>query len=30
VNNIMGKLQVSDRTQAVAIALRSGVLSGTD
>jgi DNA-binding NarL/FixJ family response regulator len=30
VNNIMEKLQVSDRTEAVAIALRSGVLSGTD
>ncbi len=30
VNNIMEKLQVSDRTEAVAIALRNGVLSGTD
>lgn len=30
VNNIMGKLQVSDRTEAVAIAIRRGVLSGTD
>lgn len=30
VNNIMEKLQVSDRTEAVATALRSGVLSGTD
>jgi len=30
VNNIMEKLQVSDRTEAVATAIRSGVLSGTD
>lgn len=30
VNNIMEKLQVTDRTEAVATALRSGVLSGTD
>jgi len=30
VNNIMEKLQVSDRTEAVATALRHGVLSGTD
>jgi len=30
VNNIMEKLQVSDRTEAVATALRSGVLAGTD
>jgi DNA-binding NarL/FixJ family response regulator len=30
VNSIMEKLQVSDRTEAVAMALRSGVLSGTD
>jgi DNA-binding NarL/FixJ family response regulator len=30
VNNIMEKLQVSDRTEAVATALRNGVLSGTD
>jgi DNA-binding NarL/FixJ family response regulator len=30
VNNIMDKLQVSDRTEAVAIAIRRGVLSGTD
>ena len=30
VNNIMEKLHVSDRTEAVATALRSGVLSGTD
>jgi DNA-binding NarL/FixJ family response regulator len=30
VNNIMEKLQVSDRTEAVATAMRSGVLSGTD
>jgi DNA-binding NarL/FixJ family response regulator len=30
VNNIMEKLQVSDRTEAVATALRQGVLSGTD
>jgi DNA-binding NarL/FixJ family response regulator len=30
VNNIMDKLQVSDRTEAVATAIRSGVLSGTD
>jgi DNA-binding NarL/FixJ family response regulator len=30
VNNIMGKLQVSDRTEAVATAIRRGVLSGTD
>jgi DNA-binding NarL/FixJ family response regulator len=30
VNNIMDKLQVSDRTEAVATAMRSGLLSGTD
>jgi len=30
VNNIMEKLRVSDRTEAVATALRQGVLSGTD
>jgi DNA-binding NarL/FixJ family response regulator len=30
VNNIMEKLQVSDRTEAVATAIRSGVLSGSD
>jgi DNA-binding NarL/FixJ family response regulator len=30
VNNIMEKLQVSDRTEAVATAMRSGVLSGSD
>jgi DNA-binding NarL/FixJ family response regulator len=30
VNNIMGKLEVSDRTEAVATAIRRGVLSGTD
>ena len=30
VNNIMEKLQVSDRTEAVATAIRSGVLGGTD
>jgi two-component system, NarL family, response regulator len=30
VNNIMDKLQVSDRTEAVATAIRSGLLSGTD
>jgi DNA-binding NarL/FixJ family response regulator len=30
VNNIMEKLQVSDRTEAVATALRNGVLSGND
>jgi DNA-binding NarL/FixJ family response regulator len=30
VNNIMEKLQVSDRTEAVATAFRQGVLSGTD
>jgi DNA-binding NarL/FixJ family response regulator len=30
VNSIMEKLQVSDRTEAVATAIRSGVLSGTD
>lgn len=30
VNNIMEKLQVTDRTEAVATALRTGVLSGTD
>ena len=30
VNNILEKLQVSDRTEAVATAMRSGVLSGTD
>lgn len=30
VNNIMEKLHVSDRTEAVATALRQGVLSGTD
>jgi DNA-binding NarL/FixJ family response regulator len=30
VNNIMEKLQVSDRTEAVANALKKGVLSGTD
>jgi DNA-binding NarL/FixJ family response regulator len=30
VNNIMEKLHVSDRTEAVATAIRSGVLSGSD
>jgi len=30
VNNIMDKLQVSDRTEAVATAMRSGLLSGLD
>ena len=30
VNKIMDKLQVSDRTEAVATAIRRGVLSGTD
>jgi DNA-binding NarL/FixJ family response regulator len=30
VNNIMEKLKVTDRTEAVATALRNGVLSGTD
>lgn len=30
VNNIMEKLQVSDRTEAVANALKNGILSGTD
>ncbi|MCU1321808.1 MAG: two-component response regulator [Acidobacteriaceae bacterium] len=30
VNSIMEKLQVSDRTEAVATAMRSGVLPGTD
>lgn len=30
VNNIMDKLKVSDRTEAVATAIRSGILSGTD
>lgn len=30
INNIMEKLQVSDRTEAVANALKKGVLSGTD
>ena len=30
VNNIMEKLQVSDRTEAVAHALKKGVLTGTD
>jgi DNA-binding NarL/FixJ family response regulator len=30
VNSIMEKLQVSDRTEAVATAIRSGVLRGTD
>jgi len=30
VNNIMEKLQVTDRTEAVATALRNGVLSGMD
>jgi DNA-binding NarL/FixJ family response regulator len=30
INNIMDKLQVSDRTEAVANALKKGVLSGTD
>ena len=30
VNNIMEKLQVSDRTEAVAFALKKGVLAGTD
>ncbi len=30
VNNIMNKLQVSDRTEAVATAFRNGMLSGTD
>ena len=30
VNSIMEKLRVSDRTEAVATAIRSGVLSGTD
>jgi DNA-binding NarL/FixJ family response regulator len=30
VNNIMEKLQVSDRTEAVAYALKKGVLADTD
>jgi DNA-binding NarL/FixJ family response regulator len=30
VNSIMEKLEVSDRTEAVATAIRNGVLSGTD
>jgi Response regulator containing a CheY-like receiver domain and an HTH DNA-binding domain len=30
VNNIMEKLQVSDRTEALAYALKKGVLAGTD
>lgn len=30
VNHVMEKLEVSDRTEAVATAIRSGVLSGTD
>lgn len=30
VNSIMEKLEVSDRTEAVATAIRSGVLSGSD
>jgi DNA-binding NarL/FixJ family response regulator len=30
VNNIMDKLRVSDRTEAVATAIRSGILSGSD
>jgi len=30
VNNIMEKLKVSDRTEAVATAIRSGILSGSD
>lgn len=30
VNNIMDKLKVSDRTEAVVKAIRSGILSGTD
>jgi DNA-binding NarL/FixJ family response regulator len=30
VNNIMGKLRVSDRTEAAVTALRQGMLSGTD
>jgi DNA-binding NarL/FixJ family response regulator len=30
VNSIMEKLRVSDRTEAVATAIRSGVLAGTD
>lgn len=30
VNNIMDKLKVSDRTEAVATAIRSGILSGSD
>jgi DNA-binding NarL/FixJ family response regulator len=30
VNNIMEKLHVSDRTEAVATALRTGLLAGTD
>ncbi len=30
VNNIMDKLKVSDRTEAVVTAMRSGILSGSD
>jgi DNA-binding NarL/FixJ family response regulator len=30
VNNIMDKLKVSDRTEAVATAIRNGILSGSD
>jgi DNA-binding CsgD family transcriptional regulator len=30
VNSIMEKLEVSDRTEAVATAIRSGVLSGNN
>ena len=30
VNSIMEKLRVSDRSEAVATAIRSGVLAGTD
>lgn len=30
VNNIMDKLKVSDRTEAVVTAIRSGILSGSD
>lgn len=30
VNNIMDKLKVSDRTEAVATAIRSGILSGSE
>lgn len=30
VNNIMDKLNASDRTEAVVTAIRSGILSGSD